>query len=335
MRADRLLSLMMLLQTRGQMTAVALADALEVTPRTIYRDVEALSSAGIPIYANGGPGGGYALLDSYRTTLTGLHAAEIKALFMMTIPGPLADLGVNQSLQSAILKLTSSLPNQTHTEADFMQQRVHLDAAAWFRPAEAVPLLSVVQTAVWQDRRLHITYRRPSGTVSKRLIEPYALVAKAAVWYLVAATADGMRVYRMKRLQTAELSSDTFTRPDAFDLKTFWQQWVVEYTASLPQYQVTLRVTPGLLTLLPYILGEQPLQIFDQTEPDGAGWHTIEITFETREKAAALVLGMGPAAEVITPAELRQQVLTTAKEIVGRYEDEGSSHSVKKSTHAA
>ena len=154
MRADRLLSLMMLLQTRGQMTAEELAAELEVSKRTIYRDIDALSIAGVPVYASGGPGGGYAVLDSYRTSLTGLNENEIRALFMLTIPGPISDLGVSQQLKAAILKMTSSFSDDHYEHADYLRQRLHLDAASWFQTDEPVPHLKTVQEAVWQDRQL-------------------------------------------------------------------------------------------------------------------------------------------------------------------------------------
>ena len=316
MRADRLLALMMLLQTRGQMTAVALAEQLEVAPRTIYRDVEALSSAGVPIYAAGGPGGGYALLDSYRTTLTGLHEDEVKALFMMTIPGPMADLGMNQSLQSAVLKLTTALPTQYQAQANFVRQRLHLDAAAWFRTSESVPFLQVVRTAVWQDKQLQITYRRPSGRISERIVSPYALVAKAAVWYLVASTDDGMRVYRLSRLEAALMTEKNFSRPIQFDLAAYWNEWAADYAASLPQYRVRLKVEPNFLPILSAILGGQPLSFLVQSELSEDSWRILEVMFEHEDQACAIVLGMGASAQVISPTRLREKVLSSAQEIV-------------------
>ncbi|WP_420642341.1 helix-turn-helix transcriptional regulator [Candidatus Leptofilum sp.] len=317
MRADRLLSLMMLLQTRGQMTAVALAKELEVTPRTIYRDVEALSSTGVPIYATGGPGGGYGLLDSYRTTLTELHEDEVKALFMMAISGPLSDLGMNQSLQTAVLKLTSALPSQQQAQATFFRQRLHLDAAAWFQESESAPLLSVVQTAVWQDRQLQITYRRPSGSVSERLVRPYGLVAKAAVWYLVADTPDGMRVYRVARLETAELTDNAFTRSPAFDLVAYWQEWMTNYVSSLPQIDAILNIESSLLSMLPSIWN---IPVTEQSEQDSTGWQTVKVVFERKEQAVAIVLGLGTSTTVVSPEWLREQVLSAARGIVAKYE---------------
>ena len=318
MRADRLLSLLMLLQTRGQMTAVALAKELEVTPRTIYRDVDALSGAGVPIYANGGPGGGYALLDSYRTTLTGLHEDEVKALFMMTIPGPLADLGVNQTMQTAVLKLTSALPSQHQAQAEFVRQRLHLDAAAWFQEVDDVPFLPVVQTAVWQDRQLQIVYRRPSGSVSERVVMPYGLVAKAAVWYLVADTEAGVRVYRVARLEMAELKDDTFTRSTEFDLVAYWQEWTADYVANLPKLEATLKIESALLSLLPIIWN---VPVIEQSELDADGWLIVKAVFEQEEQAASVVLGMGQWAQVIAPTWLRERVVSSARGIVARYSE--------------
>ena len=225
MRADRLLSLMMLLQTRRQMTAEELAIELEVSKRTIYRDIDALSVAGVPVYANGGPGGGYALLDSYRTTLTGLNESEIQALFMLTIPSPISDLGVSQQLKAAILKLTSALTSDHLEHTDYFRQRLHLDAASWFQTDEPVPHLKAVQEAVWQDRQLILSYRRRNGTVSERTISPYGLVAKASYWYFLGQVPDGtMRTYRVLRMQEITLSETRFQRDLDFDLVGHWRE---------------------------------------------------------------------------------------------------------------
>lgn len=319
MRADRLLSLMMLLQTRGQITADALAKELDVSPRTIYRDIDALSMAGVPVYANGGPGGGYALLDSYRTTLTGLNEEEIRALFMLTIPTPLAQLGMNQQLKGAILKLTSSFNHEHQEKADALRQRIYLDSAGWFQSNESVPYLKMIQEAVWQDRQLIIFYRRRNGVVTERHISPYALVAKASVWYVVAETDNGMRVYRVARIDAVQLTETHFTRPVEFDLPQFWSEWVAEYESSVPQYPVTLQVSPQLTTKLPYILGKGIRPLLENTPPNENGWRTIAYTFERIEEAQAFVLSMGAGAKVIAPKELRDAVLVLAKEVVAGY----------------
>ncbi len=319
MRADRLLSLMMLLQNRRQMTAEELADELEVSKRTIYRDIDALSISGVPVYANGGPGGGYALLDSYRTTLTGLNENEIRALFMLTIPGPISDLGVSQQLKAAILKLTSSFADDHHEHANYLRQRLHLDAASWFQADEPVPHLKTVQEAVWQDRQLVLSYRRRNGVVSERTISPYGLVAKASIWYLVAATEQGTRVYRVSRIEAVQITQTHFTRPQDFDLAECWVAWVTSYKTSLPKYPVTLRIGPDLVPVLPYILGNDVRALVEQAQPDSEGWRIVDYTFERIEEAQTYVLGMGASVDVIAPEELRVSVLEIATDVVAHY----------------
>jgi predicted DNA-binding transcriptional regulator YafY len=319
MRADRLLSLMMLLQTRRQMTAEELAAELEVSKRTIYRDIDALSIAGVPVYANCGPGGGYALLDSYRTTLTGLNEDEIRALFMLTIPGPLSDLGVSQQLKAAILKLTSAFTGDHYEHAAYLRQRLHLDAASWFQTDEPTPHLKTIQAAAWQDRQLVLAHRRHNNTVRERTISPYGLVAKASIWYLVAATDQGMRVYRVSRIESVQMTQTHFTRPQDFDLPQFWTDWVIDYNASLPKYPVTLRIGPDLIPVLPYIFGDEIQSLIEQAQPDAAGWRVMDYTFERLEEAQSYVLGMGASVDVIAPAELRINVLKLATEVVAHY----------------
>ena len=329
MRADRLLSLMLLLQSRGQMTAAELAAELEVSKRTIYRDVDALSASGVPVYATGGPGGGYGLVDSYRSSLTGLNEAELQALFMLSLPGPLADLNVGQQLKSTVLKLTSAFPARYQVQAAYLQSRLHLDGTRWFQPAVRLPWLPVVQQAVWQDRRLSISYRRADSTISNRTLAPYALVAKTGIWYLVAEVegqvegmgqAEGaMRVYRVARIEHAEPSAEQFPRRAEFDLLHFWQTWVAAYEATLPRYPVTLRIGPDLLEQLPFILGEEIRGRLAACPPDSAGRRTLDYNFERLEEARMVVLGMGADVEVLAPDELRRAVIDTAAAIVDRF----------------
>lgn len=321
MRADRLLALMMVLQIRGKTTAAALANELEVSKRTIYRDIDALSAAGVPVYADGGPGGGYTLLDSYRTTLTGLNEDEIRALFLLTIPGPLTDLGLSQQLKGAFLKLTSSLPDRYQEQAHSIRNRIHLDAAGWFQHEEQLPLLPVVQKAVWQDLLLSISYRGSMGNLTERVVLPYGLVAKAGIWYFVAASERGMRVYRVSRVETAVIIQTPFTRPETFDLADFWKNWVAEYEAGLPQYPVTLSVGPDLSPKLHHILGAGVQPLLAAAQPDAHGWKTIDYTFERREEAQTFIMGMGTSVKVIMPQSLHASILKLAREITAHYAD--------------
>ncbi len=228
MRADRLLSLLMLLQSRGRMTARELAEQLEVSERTIYRDMEALGIAGIPVCAERGPGGGCFLLDGYQTKLTGLNAAEVRALFLFKMARPLADLGLSKALDDAMLKLSAALPAEQRDDAEQVRQRIHLDMEDWQQNASPVPHLSTIQEAVWHDRKLLIQYDEGCKLCQQHLIEPYGLVSKANSWYVVAAIADEQRVFNVSRISTAVLSEEHFTRPETFDLSSFWAAYCVQ-----------------------------------------------------------------------------------------------------------
>ncbi len=206
MRADRLIAVVLLLQARGRMTAPDLAARLGVSVRTIYRDLDALSTAGVPVYADRGAGGGISLPDGYRLDLTALNREEASALFLSTMPGPLADLGGGHILEAALRKVSAALPAGARHEAEQARQRLHLDPAEWWQTHEPVPHLRVVQEAVWQDRRLRLRYRRRDGSSASRLVDPCGLVAKTGVWYLVAAavaTGDSgdLRVFRVSRVE--------------------------------------------------------------------------------------------------------------------------------------
>ena len=221
MRADRLLSLLMLLQSRGRMTARELAEQLEVSERTIYRDMEALGIAGIPVCAERGPGGGCFLIDGYQTKLTGLNEAEIRALFLFKMARPLADLGLSKALNDAMLKLSAALPAEQRSDAEQVRQRIHLDMEDWQPNAPSVPHLQTIQEAIWHDRKLYISYE-DCKLCQEHLIEPYGLVSKANIWYVVAASAGDQRVFCVSHIRAVVLSEEHFTRPATFDLSSFW-----------------------------------------------------------------------------------------------------------------
>lgn len=313
----------MLLQTNGRMTADDLAERLEVSPRTIYRDLDALSSAGVPVYAERGPNGGCMLMESYRTNLTGLNEKEVQALFMFTVPGLLADLGADKASEAAMLKLMASLPAPFQQDAVFVQERLHLDPAAWFQSEEEVPFLSLVQTAVWQNKRLRMNYRRGDGQWVKRLIDPYGLVAKASVWYMVGGMRNAtIQVYRVSRIMDAELTGSQFERPQDFDLATYWQTWRDQFEARQDRFTVTLRVPPKSGPLLALVFGESIVNSLLAASPseDAAGYATISLTFDSIETACRQLLGLGTAVEVITPPELRQHLFEQAQQAVKQYQ---------------
>lgn len=322
MRADRLLAILLLLQTRGRTTAADLAERLEVSERTIYRDLDALSAAGVPVYAERGPGGGCSLPENYRTNLTGLNEDEVRTLFMGAASGPLADLGLGKSQEDAMLKLLATLPSAHRRDAEIARQRIHLDAAGWNRTDEQVPHLMTVQQATWQQRRLRVSYRRGSdGDRVERLVAPYGLVAKASIWYLVAAAENGdVRVFRVSRMQGVELTDEYFERPADFDLAAYWKTWCEEFKANLPRYPVMLRVSPQAINIIPQLLGESVLSLFNKAEPaDADGWRTFQMQFESREVACARLLGLGTQIEVVAPQELRDYILELVQNVARLY----------------
>jgi predicted DNA-binding transcriptional regulator YafY len=323
MRADRLVSLLLLLQTRGRMTARQLAAELEVSERTIYRDIDALSIAGIPVYGEPGPEGGYALLDSYRTTLTGLSEGEARALFLLSLPTPLADLGIGQELKAALLKLNASLPAARRDIEEWVRGRVLLDPTWWEEAEEPAPHLPATHRAVWQDRRLRITYRTWSTPEIERVVDPYALVAKAGVWHLVCSYAEQVRVHRVSQLLGAQPLDEGFTRPVEFDLAAFWAQWCAARGSQRAAYAVMVRVAPQFAPALPHYFGEGIRARIDEAKASGeAGWITLGLAFGSLEEARERILGFGGGVEVLAPYALRRSVQDYAEQIVRLYGEE-------------
>ncbi len=225
---------------------------------------------------------------------------------------------MNQQLKAAILKLTSSFAADHHEHADYLRQRLHLDPAGWFQADEPVPHLKTVQEAAWQDRQLVLSYRRRNGTVSSRTISPFGLVAKASIWYLVAATDRGCGCIGYRGLNLCN-DPGAFIRPQGFNLAEFWTDWVIGYKASLPKYPVTLRIGPDLIPVLHNILGNDVRPLLEQARPDSEGWRVVDHTFEKFEEAQTYVLGMGASVDVIAPEELRASVLKIAADVVAHY----------------
>lgn len=320
MRADRLLSLLNLLQTRGSLTARQLARELEVSERTIYRDLDALSAAGIPVYAERGPGGGHGLLESYRTNLTGLSSEEVSALFMLSIPAPLTQLGVGRELKGAFLKLAAALPAGQRGEEQRVRRRIHLDSSWWFQEKERPAVLTVIQQALWQDRLLRVGYRSPFETVVEQVVAPYGLVAKTNVWHLVAAQQASIRVLQVSRVTDAALLAEGFTRPLDFDLAAFWAAWCVEYEANQPHFEVRARISPDLQPWLHRYFGDRAREwLARAAPPDEQGWVELTLSFESFEEARARLLGLGRAVKIIQPGVLRQSVVDFAEQVLALY----------------
>ncbi len=320
MRADRLLQIMMLLQARGRMTASELSSELEVSERTIYRDLEALNAAGVPVLAERGPGGGCTLPEEYRTDLTGLTEREVRGLFLSVVPGPLADLGLGRAIEAALLKIAASLPTTHRQDVARIRDRVHVDTAEWFRPEEPVPHLKMIEEAVWEGRCLLITYRRADGVRVKRYVNPYGLVAKAGVWYMVGALRGKVFTYRVSRIKSAEHTHEHFPRPADFDLAAYWKGWCETFERNVPRYEVTVKVKSHFILMLPILYGEGVHALIERAGlPDDDGCVTITLTFESYEAALSHTLSLGTGAEVIEPEEMRRAILDMASRVVDQY----------------
>jgi len=311
----------MMLQVNGRMTAAELADRLEVSTRTIYRDLDALSTAGVPVYTERGPGGGVSLLEQYRTRLTGLKEEEVRALFTLTVSGLLADLGAEEAAERARLKLQAALPAPFLEDARRVQERLLLDSGGWFRPPEPVPHLPLLQEAVWSSRRVRMRYRLREGAWVRRLVDPYGLVAKAGVWYMVGAMYGAVRVYRVSRIGDAALTESTFRRPEEFDLAAFWRQWCVRFEEQMERYEVMVRVRPGAERSLVDALGEGVYHLLAEAEPDEEGSVTLCLAFPSAADAARELLGLGTAVEVVDPPKLRQRMARTAAAVLDFYDE--------------
>ncbi len=249
MRADRLISIVLLLQANGRMTAETLASRLEVSQRTILRDMDALSSAGVPVVAERGTGGGWRLIDGYETKLTGLTPAEIRSLFLARPPVLLAELGIKEAADAAWLKLRAALPVGVREQAEFVRQRLLIDSRNWRDAAESLTSLPVILESLWVARRLKFQYVKSDGESSEREVDPLGLVARANNWYLVAARGDERRTYRVSRIRAAAILPEPCARPDKFDLAAYWEASTNRFREHLPRYDATFLRDAGDLAV--------------------------------------------------------------------------------------
>jgi predicted DNA-binding transcriptional regulator YafY len=319
MRASRLLAILMLLQTRGRMTAEALASEFEVSVRTIYRDVDQLSAADVPIYADRGPNGGFALLDGYRTKLTGFTPAEAETLFLAGLPGPAAELGLGSVLAAVQLELTAALPESARASARRIAERVHLDPVGWFRSAEEARLLPAIAQAVWDETCLDVRYRMGAGSVSRRL-KPLGLVLKAGVWYLVAQVGEQTRTYRVSHMLEATPSVERFARPRDFDLAVAWAGAARAYERGVYRDKAVLRASPAGMRRLE-LMGAPVSRAAAETAgpPDSKGRRRVTIPIESVERAATDLIGLGTEIEVLGPAALRRRIADLARAVTRVY----------------
>lgn len=319
MRQSRLLSILLKLQTRGRMTAKALADEFETSVRTIYRDIDQLSAAGVPVYADRGRSGGFQLLDGYRTRLTGMTPIEAEALFLSGLPGPAAELGLGDAMAAAQLKLLAALPSERRDGAGRVAARFHLDPVGWYQNAERADTLPLLADAVWNTKRIRVRYESWKATVEREL-DPLGLALKAGVWYLVARAGGKARTYRVSNILKLDLAEDTFARPRDFDLAAYWQDWIKDFEARLYKDRATLRLSPDAmkrLALLAPPVGEMARRT--ARKPDKKGWVRAEIPIESVSHAASEVMRLGAGVEVLAPPELRARMSETAAQLSAVY----------------
>ncbi len=305
-----------MLGAQGRQTAQALAEHLEVSERTIYRDLDALSAAGIPVYTQSGVNGGVFLDEHYRISLTGFSQADIQALFVTTDAGPLADLGLGKD--ESLLKLFAALPTIQRREVERLQQRFFIDPANWFQIAEVPSIFPILQQAVWEDRLINVTYQPVEGTSGERTLEAYALVAKANIWYLVGRKPGGdLRNFRASRFESAALMENAFVRDPTFDLPAYWKESCERFERlsmkDAPPYATLLRVHPQAFWYFPGYMNGRYEKV---GAPDEEGWITVHALFDSLEHARTQVLGFGTQAEALDPPELAQTVIETAEAIV-------------------
>ncbi len=310
MKADRLMSVLLLLQARGQVTERELAEQLEVSQRTIHRDLESLSAARVPVSAMRGAQGGWQLEKGWRTQVPGLDEAELRAL-LMAQPRSLGNKALSAAAQRALNKLMASLPEPMKVQAAHMQQRLHVDPTGWRDRGEDISMLSAVQEAVARDRRLAFEYTRADGAESSRTVDPLGLVSKGLSWYLVARTANGMRTFRVSRMRRVTVLAVVFERPARFDLEAHWKASTIELDRKRNNYGTVLSVTAGAAQRLGHWCVTRALP----TRSKDTDRTLMEVDFDDEQMARFFVLGFGTAVQVIEPAALRRWVMEQAREV--------------------
>ncbi|HEY3056374.1 MAG TPA: YafY family protein [Thermoanaerobaculia bacterium] len=319
MRADRLLSILLLLQVHGRMTGRQLAKRLEVSQRTIHRDMEALGVAGVPVFAERGAGGGWELIEGFRTSLTALTESEVNALFVTKPSRILSDLRLDKASDAALVKLLSLMPAVYRKNAELAQQRIYIDVTGWSRSNEPVTMLPLLQDAVWRERKLRMLYDRGEEcAAAERLVDPLGLVAKGSTWYLVAAIDGDIRSYRVSRIRAAGVLDESFIRPPEFDLASFWERSSARFRELMPRYAVVVRVQTNAIQ---WMRAMMRFGAIDSVEPDERpGWRRIALHFDAEEVAQAFLLGQGTSVEVIEPTALATKIVESARGIAQIYQ---------------
>jgi predicted DNA-binding transcriptional regulator YafY len=318
-RADRLISTLLLLQLHGRLTSRDLAERLEISERTVLRDMDALTVAGVPVVSDRGPAGGWRLIDGYQTKLTGLTAAEIQTLFFANPPQLLEALGLGPASETAWLKLQAALPPLSQGRAERARRSILIDPRGWQEP-QSMTSLPLLLDALWRGRRVRFIYQPALGEAAERLANPLGLVARGSVWYLVASRDDQLRTYRVSRIREAMLDDQESVAPGNFDLATYWESSTLEFRERLPRYYATFRAAPSVMRWARY----RGWRLEEEREEGNRV--RIRVRFDAEEEALQFALSFGADAEVIEPEALRNTVLEAARSTVERYTLLGQSH---------
>jgi predicted DNA-binding transcriptional regulator YafY len=312
MKSDRLLSALMLLQAHGRLSSRELAERLEISERTAHRDMESLSAAGIPVFALRGTKGGWELEKGWRTKVPGLDEAELRAL-LMAQPSALGDPRLIAAAERAFGKLMAAMPGSMRIQAASIRARLHIDPTGWNPSTEDLSQLPIVQEAIASDSKITFLYTVPAGETAPRTVDPFGIVCKQSVWYLVARTPAGMRTYRVSRITNAVALTVPFERPANFDLARYWKTSTARLDQRRQSYAATLAMTPEAAASLRQWSPVAPSHEAPPPSQIPSDWIVFDVTFESFSHALFFALGFGPRTYVLSPAELRERVHTDAE----------------------
>ena len=318
MRSSRLLAILLRLQTQGRVSANVLAEAFEVSVRTVYRDIDALSAAGVPVYAEKGRQGGFMLRDGYRTVLTGLDRPEAESLFLAGVPFAATQLGLGSALNTTRLKLLASLPEAARRDAQRVASRFHLDPVGWFQGPDEQALLPELAAAVWARRMVKIRYDSWKGVVERRLAS-LGLVLKGGLWYMVAAADKQARTYRVGSVEALVVEETPAEAPPRFDLERYWRRFTKDYEARMQAGQATVRARSTALRPLARMSHAMAQAVAAAKPVDRAGWHVLTIPIESIEAAAGDLLRLAPDVQALAPPELRAALRRRVKALSAAY----------------
>jgi len=322
MRADRLIRIMVLLQNHTKMTTKELASELGVSERTILRDMDALTLSGIPVVAERGKTGGWRLMDHFRSQLSGLKLQDMKALFILPSEQMLEDLGVQIDVGDLRSNLLASLPSSIKAEGRHYLEKLYVDTSTWKSSKDKSDVFLIVQKALWEDKKLSLTYRKTDGDSSERVVCPLGLVAKGSVWYLVALNENGeYRNLRLSRIVQAVGVDETFTRPQHFSLSDYWKQSKINFVESLPSYKVEVLAAPTIINRMTFTDKFVNISAIGTVQNDS--WVPVTLDFNTEQEAIAYVLGYGGAMKVVQPKVLSEKIVQQAKAVIEMYDIEG------------